>query len=52
MAEKDKELLDNIDADLGLVWDGNYDESDEAEGVKYKEYTNTLECNCNITRME
>ena len=38
-AFKPEELLDNIDADLGLVWDGNYDESDEAEGVKYKEYT-------------
>ncbi len=37
-AFKPDEVLDKLDADIGLVWDGNYDESEE-EGKKYKEYT-------------
>lgn len=31
------QLPDKIDADLGLIWDGNFDESDE--NIKYKNYT-------------
>lgn len=31
------QLPDQIDANLGLIWDGNFDESDE--NVRYKNYT-------------
>ena len=31
------ELPDKIDGDLGLIWDGNFDESDE--NIKFKNYT-------------
>ena len=43
------ELPQNIDGDLGLVWDGNIDESDENEGFKrYTKYNNPHKLSCYI----
>ena len=33
------DLPKNIQGDLGLVWDGNYDESEDTNGYQYKNYT-------------
>lgn len=42
-----EKLPSQFDADLGLVWDGNYDESDENEGFKhYTKYNNPHKLSC------
>ena len=44
-----EELPDAIEADLGLVWDGNYDDSDENEDFKnYTKYNNPHKLSCYI----
>lgn len=44
-----EELPNYIEGDLGLVWDGNYDESDENEGFKnYTKYNNPHKLSCYI----
>ena len=41
------ELPNKIEGDLGLVWDGNIDESDENEGFKrYTKYNNPHKLSC------
>lgn len=41
------ELPSRIDADLGLAWDGDYDESDEDEACKnYTKYNNPHKVSC------
>lgn len=41
--------IDNIQGDVGLVWDGNYDESDENESYKnYTKYNNPHKLSCCI----
>ena len=41
------ELPDKLEADLGLIWDGNYDESDENEGMRnYTKYNNPHKMSC------
>ena len=48
-AYKPDELPNIIESDLGLVWDGNYDESDENEGFKnYTKYNNPHKLSCYI----
>ena len=43
------ELPNKIVGDLGLIWDGNYDESDENEGFKnYTKYNNPHKLSCYI----
>lgn len=43
------ELPNHIEGDLGLVWDGNYDESDENQGFKgYTKYNNPHKLSCYI----
>lgn len=43
------ELPKHIEGDIGLVWDGNYDESDENEGFKnYTKYNNPHKLSCYI----
>ena len=43
------ELPDNLEGDLGLVWDGNFDESDENYGFKnYTRYNNPHKLSCYI----
>lgn len=43
------ELPKYIEGDLGLVWDGSYDESDENEGFKnYTRYNNPHKLSCYI----
>ena len=42
-------LPDKLEGNLGLVWDGNYDESDENEGFKnYTKYNNPHKLSCYI----
>lgn len=42
-------LPNKLEGDLGLVWDGNYDESDENEGFKnYTKYNNPHKLSCYI----
>lgn len=44
-----EELPNKIQGNLGLVWDGNYDESDENEGFKnYTKYNNPHKLSCYI----
>ncbi len=46
---KPEELPNKIDSDLGLVWDGNYDESDEKKTFKnYTRYNNPHKLSCYI----
>lgn len=46
---KPDELPNVIDCDLGLVWDGNLDESDENEGFKnYSKYNNPHKLSCYV----
>lgn len=41
------ELPNKLEGDLGLVWDGNFDESDENEGFKkYTKYNNPHKLSC------
>ena len=41
------ELPDNIEGDLGLIWDGNFDESDEEKRYKmYTKYNNPHKLSC------
>lgn len=48
-AFKPEQLPDSIDADLGLVWDGNYDETDETADFKnYTKYNNPHKLSCYI----
>ncbi len=43
------EMPNEIDGDLGLVWDGNFDESDEEESYKnYTKYNNPHKLSCYI----
>ncbi len=43
------DLPNEIDADLGLVWDGNYDESDSEKNMKgYTRYNNPHKLSCYI----
>ncbi|MBQ9659592.1 MAG: hypothetical protein IJV31_12735 [Clostridia bacterium] len=43
------ELPNKIEGDLGLVWDGNFDESDENQGFKnYTKYNNPHKLSCYI----
>ena len=43
------ELPQEINGDFGLVWDGNYDESDENKGFKnYTKYNNPHKLSCYI----
>lgn len=42
-------LPNKLEGDLGLVWDGNFDESDENEGFKnYTKYNNPHKLSCYI----
>ena len=44
-----KELPDKIEANLGLIWDGNFDDSDENVGFKkYTKYNNPHKLSCYI----
>lgn len=46
---KPEELPNKIQSDLGLVWDGNYDESDEKKTFKnYTRYNNPHKLSCYI----
>ena len=46
---KPNELPDKIEGDLGLIWDGNFDESDEdATFKKYTKYNNPHKLSCYI----
>lgn len=46
---KPEELPNKIDSDLGLVWDGNYDESDKKKTFKnYTRYNNPHKLSCYI----
>ena len=48
-AESPEELPNKINANCGLVWDGNFDESDEKEGFKnYTKYNNPHKLSCYI----
>ena len=43
------ELPNKLEGNLGLVWDGNFDESDENEGFKnYTKYNNPHKLSCYI----
>lgn len=43
------ELPDNLQGDLGLIWDGNYDESDEEKKYKlYTKYNNPHKLSCYV----
>lgn len=43
------ELPEKLDGDLGLVWDGNFDESDENKSMKnYTKYNNPHKLSCYI----
>lgn len=43
------ELPDKIEANLGLIWDGNFDESDENTGFKkYTKYNNPHKLSCYV----
>lgn len=43
--------ISNINGDLGLIWDGNFDESDENENFKnYTKYNNPHKFSCCLAR--